>query len=470
LINLRHIFFLFILIPIGTFSQLKVGVLTEKQVLWYVRNYHPIAIQGSLLLDQGESTVRSARGDFDPYLKGDLNQKYFDDKEYFSILNGGLVVPTWYGIELKTGYDQNRGAFLDPENNVPDNGLWYAGISVPLGQGLIIDKRRATLRQAQIFAESTLVERQSLMNDLFFNAINQYWKWVEAWNQIQVFEEAVELAQTRFAGVKRSFEFGDVPAIDTLESLIQFQNRQISLGQARINYQKESFDLSNYLWFEENTPLEISDELQAPAYKSIELIEVGNAFDFQNRLERLPLTHPEMQLVDYKLSSLEIDRKLKAEGLKPKVNLNYNALNEPVSGDAFDQYSSQNYKWGVGFSFPLFLREQRGNLELTKLKIQDTELSRQQKLLELQNKLRSYYNEQLILDGQINLFSTTVDNYERLFEGEVQKFDSGESSLFLINSREMNLIQARLKLVELIAKYNIAIKGLGWASGNLYQN
>jgi outer membrane protein TolC len=126
------------------------------------------------------------------------------------------------------------------------------------------------------------------------------------------------------------------------------------------------------------------------------------------------------------------------------------------------------YTWGLEFNFPLFLRKERGNIQLTRLKIRDTELGQQQKLLELQNKLRSYYNEQVNLIGQVDLYSDAVNNYERLLQGEQQKFDTGESSLFLINSREVSLFQAQLKLIELITKFNIADNGLIWASGTLY--
>jgi outer membrane protein TolC len=107
-------------------------------------------------------------------------------------------------------------------------------------------------------------------------------------------------------------------------------------------------------------------------------------------------------------------------------------------------------------------------VQLAKLKIQDTELGQRQKLLELQNKVRSYYNEQINLVGQVDLYSDAVNNYERLLRGEQQKFNTGESSLFLINSREVSLIQAELKLVELLTKFNIADNGLIWASGTLH--
>ena len=42
-----------------------------------------------------------------------------------------------------------------------------------------------------------------------------------------------------------------------------------------------------------------------------------------------------------------------------------------------------------------------------------------------------------------------VSDYQTLFAGEQQKFEAGESSLFLVNSRESKLIEGLLKAIEL---------------------
>jgi outer membrane protein TolC len=452
------------------FSQVHAQsvVFSQEQFVWYVKNHHPVVVQAGLLLDQGESAVRKARGDFDPVIQADLDQKYYDDKTYYSLLGAGLKIPTWYGIELETGFDQNRGVFLNPENNVPEGGLWYAGISVPIGQGLFIDERRAVLKQAQIFAQSTIAEQERILNNLFFEAIKAYWRWAEAWNQYQVFEESVELAIVRYNAVKQSYLFGDLPAIDTLEAFIQVQNRQMNRNEYQLFYQNLTLELSNFLWLENNTPLVITDALRPPELEQYTTLDIIPTDTLQSMLVDLEAGHPEMQLYDFKLESMEVEKRMMREELKPTINLDYNALFGEISTEPTRSNFPTDYTWGLEFKFPLFLRKERGNLQLTRLKIQDTELDQRQKLLELQNKLRSYYNEQVNLVGQVELFTDAVNNYERLLRGEQQKFDSGESSLFLINSREISLIQAELKLIELISKFNVADNGLVWATGKLH--
>lgn len=451
------------------------GGFGQAQTFWpdqfvaLLEAYHPLALQANLLQQKGESVLRSARGGFDPYLYGSLDQKNFDGKNYFSLLSAGLKVPTWYGVELKGGYDQNGGVYLNPEDNVPSNGLWYAGISVPVGQGLVIDKRRTALRQAEIYLASTGAERRLLLNDLFQEAILRYWTWVEAWNQLQVFDNAVELAQFRFEGVRTSFLQGDKPAIDTLEAFILVQNRQLEYNQWELEYRNQTLELNNFLWFENLTPLEIGDSLVPPLFEAVEFPGVWTLDSLQSALDQLPETHPEMLLYGYKLDGLEWDRRLKAEALKPKLNVNYNFLAEPAGGDSGTNLSPNNYKWGLELAFPVLLRKERGDLQMARLKIQETEYQMDFKLQTLQNKIRQYYNGQLTMLGQIDLYGDAVRNYEGLFRGEQQKFRAGESSLFLVNSRETKLLDSRLKLNEIRGKYWKARTGFYWGLGEIYR-
>ena len=45
-----------------------------------------------------------------------------------------------------------------------------------------------------------------------------------------------------------------------------------------------------------------------------------------------------------------------------------------------------------------------------------------------------------------------IENYKRLLKAEEIKFSNGESSLFLINSRENKLLETQEKFLELKAK------------------
>lgn len=441
-------------------------VFSFSDFLEFVKQNHPVAKQAKLLPKAGQAGILNARGAFDPSAFTNIDQKYFDEKKYFSLINSGFKIPTWYGVELKGGYEQNQGAFLSPESSVPSQGLAYAGISVPIGQGLFIDERRATLKQAKIYAEASLAEQQLILNELIYNAGKTYWDWFTAYNNLKVFENALIAAQQRFQGVKQSALFGDRPFVDTLESGIQVQDRLLGFQQAKLEYKNKSLFLSTFLWNENNIPLEMEESIIPVEFDSI-IINENEAASYLLRIDSIKNFHPAIAISKFKISKLEIEKKWKTEKLKPLLNINYNAISVPVKSDVFSNYSINNYKWGLTFYMPLLLRKERGELQLTKLKLLDAEFELQNKNLELINKAKASLNEHNTSTQQIKLYSNTVKDYKSLLSAEKRMFDAGESSLFMINAREMSSINAGLKLIELVTKNRKALLTVEYAFGEL---
>jgi outer membrane protein TolC len=436
-----------------SFGQDSVKIFTQENLFWYLTKYHPVSKQAALLTKKGENEVRKQRGQLDPALFSNFYQKQFDEQEYYKLFSGGLKIPTWYGVDLSAGLDQNLGVNLNPEDKLPSNGLLFAGVSVPLGQGLFIDKRRASIKQAKLYLQRTGAEQELILNQLYYDATVSYFNWVSHYNQLMLYQNALNLANERFTGILLNFKGGDVPAIDTLEAFILVQVREVNLNQALVNYKNATLDLSTFLWFENNTPLEITNQLVPPTLADISITNTITPENVASLIRSLKIDHPQLQWYDLKVKQLEVEKKWNAEQLKPTVNLKYNFLNEPVEGDLYSGFSTRNYVWGVDFSFPIFIRESRGRLNITKLTILETNLELELKQLELTNKIKSSYNEFDALIQQIAVFDNATKNYFTLLEAEKQKFLLGESSIFLINNREANYVQAAIKRIELYVKY-----------------
>jgi outer membrane protein TolC len=465
----RITFILFILLSFNLSSQTEVGnLLTFDEFMGQVKVHHPLAMQADLRLEKGSATVRKARGNFDPKAFSDVSQKYFSDKQYYSVINSGLKIPTWYGIEVKSGYTENDGVFLNPQNSTPGAGLWYAGVSVPVGQGLFIDKRRAALKKAKIYQESTKVERDLLYNELLYSAGKAYWSWFESYNTIKVYQNALEIGQQRFEAVKQGALFGDKPSIDTVEASIQVQTRMLKLQEANLDYKNATAMLSVYLWVDGIIPLEV-DEVTKPI-NSEDLLTVNVNQDLKDALDSLTNRHPLLQQYQYKIDQLKVDKRWKQEQIKPQLNLKYNAINKPVGNDAFANYNMNNYTWGVEFNMPIFLRKERGALELAKLKVNDAELELMAKQAAVNYKAIAALNNLETTQKQITLYAITIDDYSKLLNGERQMFNAGESSLFMVNSRESGFIKTQLKYIQLLTKNHKASLELDYAIGLLTDN
>lgn len=425
-------------------------VLNFREYLGYVKKYHPIAKQAELIIDRGQANLMRARGGFDPKVEVDYDRKEFKGTEYYDRLNATFKIPTWYGIELKGNFEQNDGDFLNPAETVPADGLYSAGVSVSVGQGLWINERMAILKRAKFFREQTRADRDLQVNQILFEAALTYFDWWQAYRNSRVFARFLENAELRFEGVKSSALAGEVAAIDTVEAKIAVQNRALNLEQAKVRLMQKSLELSNFLWMNDNVPVELQPnvvpdtKLQDDIDTTLEILgKPLDSFTLEN--------HPKLRALGFKIEGLAVDKRLKTNKLLPQIDLEYNFLTE--TPEFIDSFETQQYKGGLIFRMPLFLRKERGDLKLAKIKLRDAEFELDNAEIQIRNKIVALYRELESFETQNILIDEIVDNYSTLLAAEERKFSFGESSLFLINSRESKLIDAELKQNEVQNKF-----------------
>nr|WP_293299897.1 TolC family protein [Allomuricauda sp.] len=433
----------------GTYAQQDSLVLGFKEYLGYVKKYHPIAKQAQLTLNVGQANLMKARGGFDPKIEVDYDRKEFKGTEYWDRLNTTFKIPTWFGIELKGSFDQREGTYLNPDESLPEDGLYSAGISMSLGKGFWINERMATLRKAKLYREQTKADQDLMVNEVLYRASVAYFDWLKAYRDALVFKDFLGNAQTRFQGVRQSALAGDVAMIDTVEAKIAVRNRALGYEQSKVEVLKKSLELSNFLWIDD-VPVElqpgVTPDLDTAGRIDGTLEILGKPLDSFS-MEK----HPKLRSLEFKIEQLLVDKRLKANKLLPKLDVEYNFITE--TPDRINSLIVDNFKGGVTFQFPLFLRKERGDLKLAKFKLMDAEFERDNVQVALQNKIIAIYGELESYEVQNQLIVDIVTDYTTLLKAEERKFSFGESSLFLINSRESKLIDTYLKRNEMENKF-----------------
>lgn len=449
-------------------AQDSVRVMQLRDYYEWVLAHHPVAKQAANFSELARAEIRTARGGFDPVLKSDYEEKKFDNKNYWTVWESKLEVPVWFGADLKVAYDDNNGQLLDNQLVVPDGGLTYVGISVPLGQGLLIDQRRATLRQAQQLRTMAEADRVKAINKLLLSAAKTYWEWTFTRERFGLHEEALRLATVRFEAVRARVLFGDLPAIDSLEAYIEMQNRRNVLTQSDLEFRNARLIASNFLWNANGEPVELSPGL-IPVFDASDLDTLSSALR-EMLLELARVNHPELIKLEAKRNQLDIERRWAAEKLRPKFNFDYNFLRSgvtPWESSTTEWTLQNNYKMGFTFSLPLFLREERGKLGMVRVKLQQLGFDQVQLKRDVLIEVNTAWNQLSLLGEQIRVQDQQVVYAERMLEGELFRFNNGESSIFLVNTRENALISARIKLAELKAKYAGSKAYLYWSAGTL---
>ena len=332
--------FLIVFLLYGTFLQAQnttavspSNEFSYNEFLGYVKKYHPLVKNADLEITRAQANLMMARGGFDPKIEVDFDKKQFKDKEYYSILNSSFKIPTWYGIEVKAGFDNSEGIYLNPQNTLPNQGLTSFGISVPLGQGLLINQRMADVRKAKMQVQLSQAERKLEAIAVLYDASVAYFNWKRNYDEVQLYKVYQKNAQIRFKGIESLIQQGDKPAIDSVEAGIIVKNRTLSLEDSELKLAKAKLELSNYLWLDNSIPLELSDALIPESKLATTIQETLRTNDLQNQDFSIT-NHPKINALERKIDMLNVDRKLKANALLPKIDLSYSYLSEPKIGRA----------------------------------------------------------------------------------------------------------------------------------------
>ncbi len=468
-------FILIFSIVVNSLFAQDTTVLTFNQFYQLVASHHPIAKQAALLPEMAKSQVIMAKGSFDPVLQVEYDSKLTKGINSYEYVDPEIKIPTLTGIDFKAGVDKSSGASVNPEIGKFDPltgktidvnySLLYAGFNFPVLRGLLTDQRRNELKQARILVDLNQAEQVKIVNKLFLSASKDYWTWLSAYQKYNYIKEGYLLAQNRLSYIKSRIKEGEEKPIDSVEAFIELKRREVLLAESNLELMNARTLLSAYIWDANNNPVMLTT-LTIPAASGSQVVVINS--DTLSRLISYAIQlHPEMQKFNYKIGQLQLDKKLAIENLKPQLNVSYYPFQTYTNGtsDEVAGLFSKNYKLGVSFKSSLFLRKERGKLQLTTLKVKETAYAQQIGKRELSNQVIVAYNELENMELMRNLQQTLVDNAALLRSAELQRFEAGESSLFLVNQRERALLDAQSKLAEMIAKYAFAKSNLYFSAG-----
>ncbi|MDB5276410.1 MAG: multidrug efflux protein outer rane component [Ferruginibacter sp.] len=442
----------------------QMQVLTERDFISQVKQYHPVAKQANIAVEKADGALLSAKGNFDPAIAFEASRKTFDGKNYYFYNNPELNVPLPVG-NIKTGIENNGGDYITSE--ITKGKTSYLGLEIPLANGLLLDKRRAALQQAKLFRSQSEQERLVILNDLFFNSYLAYWNWAASYQQYIAYSKFTEIASNRLRLIRIAFTQGDRALVDTVEAYTQLQTYQLMQSEALLKLTNAKLELGNYLWFENYSSYQLPDNFLPESLNFAPAVTNQHA---EELIAQSILQHPVLKVYDFKLSSLEVERKLKRQSLLPYLSVKANLLNKDYYAlkNLSTNFIQNNYRWGIDFKIPLFLRQARGDYKNAQLKIKETNLELNNKRRQTENKIHSYYNELIALASQLQTAQSMFNNYQSLLRSEELKFAQGESSLFLVNTREIKVIESEQKRLELVSKWYKAKYALEWAAGKLF--
>ena len=434
---------------VSCFAQrVDTAAVNEASFLKQVYQFAPSVLNSGLQVDIQNQDWLAAKAVFEPKLGGTYAAKNYGDKLYYSKLDAGVKVKTPLGVKVTGGYTQNEGVFLNPEGTVPLQGIAYAGIEIPLGAGLFTDEDRTYIKQQRIENNAAGLVNQLEINDHLLSSGVAYWHWYESIMLLELSQEAIEQARNRWQYVVLQNKIGEAADIDTLEAFINYQNRQAFLLESTVKWEKYRNYILNFLW-----QPELQQKMVAP------LVDIDYKAQFPDSFQQRQITqtHPYIQLLVMDSMINQTNLMLAKEYYKPQVDLAFKLQEDGGSIGNFNYNPTQNNYVGLNVYMPIFLRKQRAKSEQAVIKNEVIGNKKKEALVKLENAQRTYYQNTINLKQSLDLLEVTNDNYKRMLDAEQAKFNAGESSLFIVNNRELKWIESREKYIKTYSDYRKSI-------------
>lgn len=440
-------FVIFFFTTLVTFAQSKDTLyLTEQSFLKQVLAYAPAVINANLNVGIEQLQYQEARAAFEPKLGSSYDFKRFDSKTYYDKFESGIKVNTPLGVKFNGGYTNNSGIYVNPESNVPIQGLAYAGVEIPLGAGLFTDEQRFNVKQQRLEMDAANLVYTLQANQYMFDAASAYWEWYGSLLNLDLAREAVDRVENRYDFVMSRYLIGESAAVDTLEAYINLQNRRAYFLDVQVKWYKNNAYLRNFIWLPEYNNQTIASVVDLD-YRAVMRDSLLS--------DDYVLNHPLIQLIETDSTINSANIRLAKEYFKPQVDLAFKMQQDAANVGEFNYSFDRNRYVGVNMYMPLFLRKERAKAKQLETKQEMLGNKKQETFVKIKNDVDIALTNTRTLAQSVSLWQNITENYEQLLIAEQIKFNLGESSLFILNSRELRWIDSREKYIKDYIQYRV---------------
>ncbi len=430
-----------------TLSEISNVEFKINDLLNWVNSNHPLVRIAKSEEEIGKAKLLNKRGAFDPIFSIDNNLKTLENQSYYDFSRFALVGKTRSPINLESGIDYGLGNKLNPELSTSNSGLGFFGISIDLLKGFWIDEKRNDLKKAKIYAQMGRIEREIMLQDLAETIWNDYLLWYNSYEKYVAFETGVAISSERQLALREMFAIGGCNGMDTLENHIQLKLFEAQSTEWNANTYKYKMQLSRHLWSKDkNHWVELNDNVFPSPDGLMQLDSLCKQFT-SNSLDvsEIPdiqklINEQEIKLFDYRLAR---------NNLLPKLELKTQFIqnNVPYKWGTINNFS-ENQRFGLTFNTPLFLRKERGELSKSEFEFYQKKEQVRFKQTERQLNILGLLKQVETSVSVYNTLKEVENGYFELYNLERVKYDNGDGTIFLLNTRENRYLTAKVKSIE----------------------
>jgi HAE1 family hydrophobic/amphiphilic exporter-1 len=479
----------------GSIAPVRIGIGPARRTLTLTQaielamgNNLDIAIERTNVVSATQA-IEAARGAFDPVLqwKPGLDNTQTPTPSLIDSTTGVVTQhsagqtfalhesSSWSGLTFDASFDDHRLTLGSPF--VALNPFYVSqltfGITQPLLRGRGTDAARAllTIRSRQRDVSAAELEARAI--DIAARTAAAYWDLVALRRQGEVNAEAVDLARTQLERDRRRIAAGSLAAVELSASEAELEKRLDDWYQTSGAITEQENALKTLMAGDRRDPLwAVAIEPSENAAAEPEAVPLDDAV--REALRR----RPELREVDSQLSANQIDTRQNADAVKPQVNLvaSYSlsglagtthplppslaalgvesALPASASGGAGASLASlfagdyRSVQVGLEISFTARNRTAEANLAADAIARKRLELMRaraeQAVAAEVRNALEALHTAR----QRVRASGAAAQSAREKLESESRLFATGESTNFLVLTRQNEYSDARRRQVE----------------------
>ena len=422
--------------------------LTLDEVLASVDQHYPPLRAALQDLPIAEADYLAAQGRFDLVLKSIIDTNSFG---YYESRRFDLVAeqPTpYWGASFFSGYQVAGGSFPNYDGKFQTNGAgeYRVGMRLPLGRDREIDSRRADLAKTQLGRRVADLGVKQQRIAILQAATLRYWNWVAAGRRFAVAKALFDIAFNREKLLEQAVEIGQLPRFEVLDNKRIIEQRRSALVAGQRGVEQASFDLSLFFRDEQSRPVVPGVERQPPAFPDpLELSAERLRSDIEVALTR----RPELGRLDAQREQVGVDRRLAENRRLPGVDflLSY----DRELGQRRVVRGPDEVRAGIAFELPLQRRTATGQEQAAAARLRQFDQRLQFQRDQIEVEVRDAVSAvQRALEG-VRVLRAEVDATRQVEEAERQRYGLGESTLFVLNQRELQTGDAQLREVSALA-------------------
>jgi len=323
------------------------------------------------------------------------------------------------------------------------DGEWRIGANIPLWRNRDIDRRRASLQQAELAQLIANHDYDQALLEVRRVATHRYWDWVLAGQRLQTAERLLQIAEQRDSGIRQRVAAGDIPefeALDNQRAILERRERKVA---AQRLLEQSAIQLSLY-WRDANGEPRLPKAEQLPS--GFPSNEPQKLLPLEQALQTALAQRPELQRLGVQSQQTQTELDFQQNQRAPGVDLSVMGAQDIGTGK--DKINRDELYVGLNVDIPLQRRVATGRAQVANANLQRLKWERQLAENRIAADVQDVFSALSAARQRVTLSGQQQQAARQLEQGERERFELGESTVLFVNLREIAHGDAALMAAE----------------------